>query len=120
MDFLIVNVQAVLFAALAIIVVSVVWRLVVMQEKLSVPHLLLSAVLSLVTAYGLGLFISWAGVVTPIQGGIMGFIAALGLVAPALLQLTIHEKRSVTLFRFGVIRILIEMALAGAILGGWH
>lgn len=119
MDFLIVDVTAVAVAAAAMLAISVIWQKIVMQQDFAIAHIALAAVLSLVSAYAIGLFIAWAGITDTLGGGVMGLIAAVGLIAPALLAVTIFEKRSVTLFRYGIIRILIEMTAAGAILGSW-
>lgn len=120
MDFLAVDPLAVLLAAVAMFVIVLLWQRLVMGKPVPLSLVVPAAVLTLVAAYALGLVIGWSGVRGPVPGGILGFVAALGLIAPAQLQLTLFEKRPVTLFRLGMIHILIEMTLAGAILGGWR
>ncbi|MDA5193763.1 DUF1761 domain-containing protein [Govanella unica] len=119
MDFLAIDPLAVLAAGAAIFAISLVWQGLVMKTWPGVTPVIARAVLALVTAYALGLIIVWSGMTGRVPGAILGFIAALGLIAPALLQLTFSEQRPVTLFRLGLIHILIELTVAGAILGGW-
>ena len=80
----------------------------------------LTALGSLVEAYVLAHFVSYAGATTLALGAVTGFWIWLGFILPVFLGLVLFEGRSMKLFGINVSYHLVNVMIMGMILASWR
>lgn len=74
---------------------------------------------ALVAAFVLALFVKWAFATSIVDGAVVGLLAAIGFVGPAMVSLTLFEDRPSKLFSIGWGYYLVVFTLQGALLAAW-
>lgn len=116
------NYWAILVAAVACMVIGTIWMRasgITKNQGMAGAYIGMfvgSLILSAVLAH----FVVWMDIITWMNGLLLGVVAWLGFVATAFLGGTLFEKRSWTWYNVTVGYYLVQMAVIGAIIGGWR
>ncbi len=81
------------------------------------PAYALTIVFAAVTAYVLGVFVSWAGPKTPTSGALVGLAASAGFVATAFATVYLFERRPAKLYLINVGYQVVVLVLMGLVHG---